>query len=121
MAVKVKKPASKGKPAQLSEAEVTLARPLGDRVIIRVDDAVTTLPSGIVLPDGGIDKPQTGEVVAVGPGVWNGDQRRPVDVQIGDRVVFSRFAGSPMDGQVVKSGNLLIVREDDVLAVLGES
>ena len=90
-------------------------RPLGDRVLVRPEEAEETLPSGLVLPDTAKEKPQEGTVVAVGPGqYWEGN-RIPLDLQVGDRVIYSKFGGQEVK---VDGEDLLIMQERDVLGVI---
>lgn len=94
-------------------------QPLGDRVLIHPIEQEEVTPSGIVLPETAKEKPQEGEVIAVGPGVWQEDgSRRPLDVAPGDRVVYAKYAGTE-----VKNGDTeyLLVRENDILAKIVES
>lgn len=89
-------------------------QPLGDRVIVELVDEETTTASGIVLPDTAKEKPQRGRVLAVGLGEKNDDgDRIPVDVEVGDVVIFSKYGGTE-----VKDGadEYLILRESDILA-----
>lgn len=91
-------------------------RPLQDRVIVKRLDQETKTSSGIVLPDSAAEKPDQGEVLAVGPGRRDKDGRHiELDVKIGDRVLFGKYGG-----QVVKvDGNeLLVLREEDIIAVV---
>jgi chaperonin GroES len=90
--------------------------PLGDKVVIRRLEADVKTPGGIVLPDSARDKPQQGRVLSVGDGhrLPNGT-RVPHQVSEGDRVVFSRWAGTEV---VVDNEEVLIMSEDDILAVL---
>ncbi|MFZ0626449.1 MAG: co-chaperone GroES, partial [Acidimicrobiia bacterium] len=69
-------------------------QPLGDRVVVRpTEDAESRTPSGLVIPDTAKEKPQIGEVVAVGPGARDDDgDRIPMDVSVGDKVLYSKFA-----------------------------
>jgi chaperonin GroES len=90
-------------------------RPLGDRVIIKVLETEEKTSSGIVLPDKAKEKPQEGEVKAVGPGrILDDGSKAPMDVQVGNKVVFSKYAGTEikLDGE-----ELLIIRHDDILGV----
>ena len=90
-------------------------RPLGDRVIIKVLESEEKTSSGIVLPDKAKEKPQEGEVKAVGPGrILDDGSKAPMDVKVGNKVVFSKYAGTEIkiDGE-----ELLIVRHDDILGV----
>jgi len=91
-------------------------RPLHDRVIIKRLDNERTTASGIVIPDSAAEKPDQGEVLAVGPGKKNEDGKvSPVDVKVGDKVLFGKYAGQSVkvDGEEV-----LVIREDEILAVI---
>jgi len=88
--------------------------PLGDRVVLRRESAETATAGGIVLPDSAQDKPQKGEVMAVGDGyVTNDGTRHPLTVQEGDRVIFSSFAGDEIK---INDEEYLLLRESDILA-----
>jgi chaperonin GroES len=92
-------------------------RPLGDRVVVKPLQREEVTKSGIVLPDTAKEKPQEGEVVAVGPGrVTDGGERIAMEVKEGDRVLFAKYAGTEfkLDDQ-----EYLIFSERDILAVLG--
>jgi chaperonin GroES len=90
-------------------------KPLGDRLIVRAVEEEETTASGIVLPDTAKEKPQKGEVVAVGDGRWDdeGEKRIPLDVNEGDEVLYSKYGGTEvtLDGE-----DVLVLRESDVLA-----
>jgi len=91
-------------------------RPLHDRVLVRRADEETTTPGGIVLPGNAQEKPQMGEVVAVGDGkILESGERRSLDVKVGDRVYFGKYAGSE-----IKVGNeeYMIMREEDIMGVV---
>ncbi|GIP39976.1 10 kDa chaperonin [Paenibacillus sp. J31TS4] len=93
-----------------------MIRPLGDRVVIEAIAKEETTASGIVLPDTAKEKPQEGKVVAVGGGAVNKDgERIPFEVKEGDRVIFSKYAGTEVK---FEGRELLIMRESDILAVL---
>lgn len=93
-----------------------MIRPLGDRVVIKVSEGDMKTASGIVLPDTAKEKPQEGEVVAVGTGkMLDNGTRAQMEVKTGDKVIFSKYAGSEVK---VDEQNYLIVRESDILAVL---
>lgn len=92
-------------------------QPLGDRVVVKAsDDLEQTTPSGLVIPDTAKEKPQIGEVVAVGPGGRNDDgERIAVEVGVGDRILYSKFAGTEikLDGD-----EYLVLAERDILAIV---
>ncbi len=92
-------------------------KPLNDRVLVlRVEEEQKTA-GGIIIPDTAKEKPQEGKVVAVGPGKLNGDGKRaPLQVKPGDRVLFSKYAGSDIKIDGVEH---VFMREDDILGVLG--
>jgi chaperonin GroES len=91
-------------------------RPLHDRAVIRRTEEQRTSPGGIVIPDSATEKPIRGEVVAVGKGkiMENGDIR-PMDINVGDRVLFGKYAGTEVK---VNGEDLLVMREDDIMAVI---
>jgi chaperonin GroES len=93
-----------------------LLKPLYDRVVVRILEEEGKTPGGIVLPDTAKEKPQKGEVIAVGPGLVREDGTRVLpEVKAGDRVLFAKYSGSEVkvDGQ-----EYLILRESDILAVI---
>jgi len=92
-------------------------RPLHDRVVVRRKEEEKTTAGGIVLPGSATDKPNQGEVLAVGTGrILDSGDVRPVDVKVGDVVVFGKYAGS--DTIEVNGEELLILSESDIKAVL---
>jgi chaperonin GroES len=93
-------------------------KPLEDRIVVKPLDAEQTTASGLVIPDTAKEKPQEGEVIAVGPGRFNedGDERIPMDINVGDKVFYSKYGGT----EVKYSGEeFLILSARDVLAVIG--
>lgn len=89
--------------------------PLGDRILIRrTEEDEQTTSGGIIIPDTAKEKPQEGEVIAVGHGrlLDNGD-RQPIDVAVGDKILFGKYSGTEV---TYESEELLILREDDILA-----
>ena len=91
-------------------------RPLHDRVIVKRLDAVRTTASGIVLPDTAGEKPDQGEVIAVGPGKRDEAGRIIApDVKVGDRVLFGKYSGQTVK---VDGEELLVMREEDIMGVL---
>jgi len=92
--------------------------PLGDRVVVRPLTREQTTRSGIVLPDTAQEKPQEGEVIAAGNGRLTEDgERLPMDVKIGDKVLFAKYAGTEFK---LEDEDLLILSERDLLAVLNQ-
>ena len=91
-------------------------RPLHDRVVVKRVDSETKTAGGIIIPDTAAEKPQQGEVVAVGPGARGDDNELvALDVKAGDRVLFGKWSGTEVkiDGQ-----DLLIMKESDIMGVL---
>ena len=91
-------------------------RPLHDRVIVKLLDNERTTASGIVIPASAAEKPDKGEIVAVGPGKRTEDGKvLPVDLKVGDKVLFGKYAGQTVK---VDDEELLVIREDEILAVI---
>ena len=91
-------------------------RPLQDRLIVKRIDEEETTKGGIIIPDSAKEKPQEGKVIAVGKGKVNEDGKvQPLDVKKGDRVLFSKYAGTEVN---IDGEEHLIIREDDVLGVV---
>jgi chaperonin GroES len=90
-------------------------KPLEDRIVVKALDAEQTTASGLVIPDTAKEKPQEGEVLAVGPGRFEEGQRLPLDIAVGDRVIYSKYGGTEVkyDGQ-----EYLILSARDVLAIV---
>ena len=92
-------------------------KPLDDRIVVKANEAEERTASGLVIPDTAKEKPQEGEVLAVGPGrIDDKGNRVPLDVQVGDRVIYSKYGGTE-----IKHGGeeYLILSARDVLAVVG--
>jgi chaperonin GroES len=89
-------------------------KPLGDRLIVRAVEEEETTASGLVLPDTAKEKPQKGEVIAVGDGPIEDGKRRALDVKAGDEVLYSKYGGTEIK---VDGEDLLVLRESDVLAL----
>ncbi|GAB4521654.1 MAG: co-chaperone GroES [Anaerolineae bacterium] len=99
-------------------AEVKL-RPLGDRVVVEPIEEEERTAGGIILPETAKEKPQQGKVIAVGPGVRNENgERVPMDVKLGDRVLFAKYAGTEV--KLGSDHKVLVLRESDILAVIEE-
>ncbi|MCW3007533.1 MAG: chaperonin Cpn10 [Solirubrobacterales bacterium] len=90
-------------------------KPLGDRLIVQAIDEEQTTASGLVLPDTAKEKPQKGKVLAVGDGKFDedGEKRIPLEVSVGDEVLYSKYGGTEIK---VDGEDLLVLRESDVLA-----
>ena len=92
-------------------------RPVGDRVVVQPAPKEEVTKSGIVIPETAKEKPQEGKVIAVGSGrlLDNGD-RAPIDVQVGDRVLYAKYGGTEfkLDGE-----EYLVLKENDILAIIG--
>jgi chaperonin GroES len=89
--------------------------PLADRVVVRsLEDAEQTR-GGLFIPDTAKEKPQQGEIVAVGPGRFDEGKRVPMDVKVGDKVLYGKYSGTEV---TIDGEQLLILRESDVLAVI---
>jgi chaperonin GroES len=92
--------------------------PLHDRILVKRIEEKETVKGGIIIPDTAKEKPQEGEVVAVGAGKLHEGKRIPLDVQVGDRVLFGKYSGNDIK---IDEQEYLILREDDVLARLGKA
>ncbi len=91
-------------------------RPLHDRVVVKRLETQEQIRGGIIIPDTAKEKPQEAEVIAVGPGKVNDEGKRsPMDVKAGDRILIGKYSGSEIK---IDNEELVIVREDEILAVL---
>jgi chaperonin GroES len=96
----------------------TTIRPLYDRLLVKRLEADTKTPGGLIIPDNAKEKPVEGLVVAVGDGALHKDgSRLPLEVKTGDRVLFAKYSGTEVK-VMLDGGEHLILREDDILAVL---
>ncbi len=92
-------------------------KPLEDRIVVRPAESETTTASGLVIPDTAKEKPQQGEVLAVGPGRTTDDGKVvAMSVKVGDKVLYSKYGGTEV---TVKGEDLLILNSRDVLAIMG--
>jgi len=111
-------PRERAGPTKGKDAEVSVSiKPLEDRILVKSLEAETKTASGLVIPDTAKEKPQEGEVLAVGPGrIDDKGNRVPLDIQVGDRVIYSKYGGTE-----IKHGGqeYLILSARDVLAVVG--
>ena len=92
--------------------------PLHDRVLVRRLEEKETVKGGIIIPDTAKEKPQEGEVVAVGSGRREKGELIPLDVKVGDRILFGKYSGNDIK---VDDEELLILKEDEILAKIGTS
>ncbi|NLO81748.1 MAG: co-chaperone GroES [Clostridiales bacterium] len=90
-------------------------RPLGDRVVIKVLESEETTKSGIVLPGSAKEKPQMAEVLAVGPGGMVDGKEVKMEIKVGDKVIYSKYAGTEVK---LDDNEYIIVRQSDILAVV---
>ena len=101
----------------MAQARPTTLRPLHDRVLVRRIEDGPARRGAIIIPDSAKEKPQEGKVIAVGKGrVSEAGKKTPLDVKAGDRVLFGKYSGSEVK---VNGEELLIMKEEDVLAILG--
>ena len=101
----------------MTTATKVTIKPLEDRIVVQANEAETTTASGIVIPDTAKEKPQEGTVIAVGPGRWDedGSKRVPLDVKVGETVLYSKYGGT----EVKYAGEeYLILSARDVLAIV---
>jgi chaperonin GroES len=92
-------------------------KPLADRVVIRALEESEQMRGGLYIPDTAKEKPQQGEVIAVGPGKFDDKgQRVPMDVKVGDKVLYGKYSGTEV---TLDNEQYLILRESDVLAIVG--
>ena len=100
----------------MTTATKVAIKPLEDRILVQANEAETTTASGIVIPDTAKEKPQEGTVIAVGPGrVDDNGNRVPVDVKVGDTVIYSKYGGTEVK---VGGEDYLVLSARDVLAIV---
>src|SRR5438876_8771158 len=99
-------------------AEFSL-KPLDDRIVVKPSEEEETTASGLVIPDTAKERPQEGEVIAVGPGRFNeaGTERVPMDVKAGDKVIYSKYGGTEVK---IEGDDYLILSARDVLAIVSK-
>lgn len=90
--------------------------PLADRVVVRPTEETVKMRGGLHIPDTAMDKPQQGEVVAAGPGRFEKGERIPMELEVGQRILYGKFAGIEV---TLDNDQYLIIKESDVLAVVG--
>ncbi|HEU4520437.1 MAG TPA: co-chaperone GroES [Thermoanaerobaculia bacterium] len=89
--------------------------PLADRVVVKATEESEQMRGGLYIPDTAKEKPQQGEILAVGPGRFEKDKRVPMELKVGDKVLYGKYSGTEV---TVNGEQVLILRESDVLAVL---
>ena len=89
--------------------------PLADRVVVRALEETEQMRGGLFIPDTAKEKPQQGEIIAVGPGRFEKDVRVPMELKVGDKVLYGKYSGTEV---TIDNEPLLILREADVLAVV---
>jgi chaperonin GroES len=93
----------------------TKVSPLSDRVVVKALEDTETMRGGLFIPDTAKEKPQQGEIIAVGPGRYEKNIRVPMEVKVGDKVLYGKYSGSEV---TINTEQYLILRESDVLAVV---
>ena len=96
-------------------ATATKVAPLADRVVVRPLEETEQMRGGLYIPDTAKEKPQQGEVVAVGPGRIEEGKRVPMEVKVGDKILYGKYSGTEV---TIEAEQLLILRETDILAVV---
>ena len=99
----------------IKNATSVTVSPLADRVVVRSLEGQEQTRGGLFIPDTAKEKPQEGEILAVGPGRFDDGKRVPMEVKVGDKVLFGKYSGTEV---MIDGESLLILRETDVLAVL---
>ena len=89
--------------------------PLADRVVVRPLEETEQMRGGLYIPDTAKEKPQQGEVVAVGPGRFEKEKRVPMEVKVGDKILYGKYSGTEV---TIDNEQVLILRESDILAVI---
>jgi chaperonin GroES len=89
--------------------------PLSDRVVVKASEESETMRGGLYIPDTAKEKPQQGEVIAVGPGRTEDGKRVPMEVKAGDKVLYGKYSGTEV---TIDGEQLLILRESDILAIV---
>ena len=91
-------------------------QPLGDRVVVRPLEDTEQMRGGLYIPDTAKEKPQQGEIIAVGPGRFEKDERVPMELKVGHKVLYGKYSGTEI---TLDDEQVLIIKESDVLAVIG--
>ena len=102
----------------MADKTATTVKPLADRVVIKALEETEQMRGGLFIPDTAKEKPQQGEIVAVGPGRYEDGKLVPMSLKVGDRVLYGKYSGTEV---TLSNEALLILRETDVLAVIGST
>ena len=89
--------------------------PLADRVVVRATEETEQMRGGLFIPDTAKEKPMQGEVLAIGPGRFEKDKRVPMELKVGDKILYGKYSGTEV---TIDNEQLLILRESDVLAIV---
>ncbi|MDQ6738475.1 MAG: co-chaperone GroES [Gemmatimonadota bacterium] len=100
----------------MADKTATTVKPLADRVVIKALEETEQMRGGLFIPDTAKEKPQQGEIVAVGPGRYEDGKLVPMTLKVGDKVLYGKYSGTEV---TLSNEALLILRETDVLAVIG--
>lgn len=100
----------------MADKTATTVKPLADRVVIKAIEETEQMRGGLFIPDTAKEKPQQGEIVAVGPGRYEDSKLVPMSLKVGDKVLYGKYSGTEV---TLSNEALLILRETDVLAVIG--
>jgi chaperonin GroES len=100
----------------MADKTATIVKPLADRVVIKALEETEQMRGGLFIPDTAKEKPQQGEIVAVGPGRYEDGKLVPMSLKVGDKVLYGKYSGTEV---TINNDQLLILRETDVLAVIG--
>src|SRR5665213_1757358 len=102
----------------MADKTATIVKPLADRVVIKALEETEQMRGGLFIPDTAKEKPQQGEIVAVGPGRYEDGKLVPMSLKVGDKVLYGKYSGTEV---TINNDQLLILRETDVLAVIGDT
>src|SRR5687767_2119914 len=108
-------PFSAGGMHNMATKTSTTVTPLADRVVVRAMEETEQMRGGLFIPDTAKEKPMQGEVMAIGPGRFEKDKRVPMELKVGDKVLYGKYSGTEV---TIDGDQLLILRESDVLAIV---
>jgi chaperonin GroES len=100
----------------MATAAATQIRPLADRIVVKPLEETEQMRGGLYIPDTAKEKPQQGEVIAAGPGRYEKDKRVPMEVKVGDKILYGKYSGTEV---TLDGDTYLILRESDILAIVG--